>query len=639
MRRIGLAVLLLSTALPAVAQVPAGNSAPQPLPMPPAIPAPRDVPYPGTVTLDIDATDTARGVTMVRQTFPVTAAGDTVFLYPRWLPGNHAPSGALANVAGLRFRAGDTDLPWTRDPVNLFAFHIDVPAGTRKVEASFQFLSPTTPGASFVGPDVMRLQWISTSLYPAGYFVRQVPVAATVKYPDGFTAVSAVPATHVGSTYRYQPTNYEILMDSPVLAGRYYKAWPLSDRVTLDTFADKPDQLAATPAQIDAHKRLVEQAVKLFGSQHYDQYHFLFSISDQIAGSGLEHHRSSEDGVKLGYFTEWDSQIGARNLLPHEYSHSWDGKYRRGADLWTPNYDVPMRPGLLWVYEGGTQFFGYLLQARSGLVSKADTLDQYASIMANLDVQPGRQWRPLVDTTYDEAVNGRRGKPFSSWQRTEDYYNEGLLIWMEVDSLLRERSRGAKSIDDFARAFFGGRDGDYGELTYTIDDVAQTLNTIVPYDWKGFLVRRTTERASGAPLGGFERNGYKLIYTAEPTKVFTQGEKARGTDLTYSLGLVADKDGVVTSVLWNGPAFKAGFNNGQTILAINGETFSGDRLKAAVAAAATAAKGTTQPIVLTVKAGQRIRQVPIDYRGGLRYPRLQKIGTGETGLDRLLAPR
>ncbi len=630
------ALLLASSALAGAQIVPEGNSRPQPAPMPAPIPEPRDVAYPGTIALDVDVTDTQRGIANVRETIPVAASGDLVLLYPRWLPGNHAPSGALSNVAGLRFRANGQDIPWTRDPVNLFAVHVNVPAGVRKVEASFQFLSPTKPGESFVSPDLLRIEWIATSLYPAGYFVRDIPVAATARYPDGFTAVSAVPSTHTGATYRYQTTSYEILMDSPTLAGRYYKAWPLTGRVTLDTFADTPDQLAATLAQIDAHRRLVEQAVKLFGAQHYDNYHFLFSISDQIAGSGLEHHRSSEDGVRLGYFTEWDNQIGARNLLPHEYSHSWDGKFRRGADLWTPNYDVPMRPSLLWVYEGGTQFFGYLLQARSGLVSKEDTLDQYAAIMANLDVSPGRQWRPLVDTTYDEAINGRRAKPFASWQRTEDYYNEGLLIWMEVDSMLRERSRGTKSIDDFARAFFGVRDGDYGELTYTIDDVAATLNGIVPYDWRTYLVRRTTELANHAPLEGFRRNGYNLVYTDQPSKVFKQGEKARkSVDLTYSLGLAADMTGNVTGVLWDSPAFKAGVTSGAQIVAVGDSAYSDDRLRAAV----TAAKGAGRPVSLLLKNGDRLRTAVIDYHGGLRYPHLQKTGAGETGLDRLLAPR
>ncbi len=637
MIRAGLAALLLSAAAPALAQVPAGNSAPQPVPLPPALPVAQDVAFPGTIALDIDATNAAQGVIEVKESIPVSQAGDTVIWYPRWIPGNHAPSGQLEKVTGLKFRAGGVELPWRRDPVNLYAFHIDVPAGAKKVEATFQFVggTKTDQGSVFSSADMMRLQWISTSLYPAGYFVRQIPVAATVRYPDGFTAVSAVPATRSGSTYRYQTTNYEVLMDSPVLAGRYYKGWALTPRVTLDTFADRPDELVATPAQIDAHRRLVDQAIKLFGAQHYDNYHFLFSISDQLSGSGLEHHRSSEDGVKLGYFTDWDANIQTRNLLPHEYSHSWDGKYRRGADLWTPTYDYPMRPQYLWVYEGGTQFFGYVLQARSGLVTKQDTLDQLASIAALLDTNPGRRWRNLVDTTYDESINARRPKGWASWQRGEDYYNEGLLIWLEVDSMLREKSRGAKSIDDFARAFFGMRDGDYGELTYTIDDVAATLNGVVPYDWKGFLTQRTTELATGAPLTGLTRNGYRLVYTDQPTKVSQQGAKTRGADYTYSVGLNADPQGNITNVLWNGPAYKAGLAIGTQILAVGDSAYSPERMNAAV----TAAKGGHQPITLTVKRGDRITTASIDYHGGLRYPHLAKVGTGVTGLDRLLTAK
>ncbi|MBV9750209.1 MAG: peptidase M61, partial [Acetobacteraceae bacterium] len=348
MLRHGLAALLVSAALPALAQVPAGNSAPSPVPYPAPIAPPQDVPFPGTIVLDIDATNPEQGVFSVKETIPVTGSGDTVIWYPKWIPGNHAPSGQIEKLTGLHFRAGGVELPWRRDPVDLYAFHIDVPAGAKRVEASFQFLSATKTdqGAVFTSPDLLRLQWISMSLYPAGYFVRNIPVSATVKYPEGFTAVSALPSSRTGQTYRYQTANFEVLMDSPVLAGRYYKAWPLSPRVTLDTFADRPEELAAKPEQIDAHKRLVDQAVKLFGAQHYDNYHFLFSISDQTSGSGLEHHRSSEDGTRPGYFTDWDQQTAARNLLPHEYSHSWDGKFRRAADLWTPSYDQPMRPGL-----------------------------------------------------------------------------------------------------------------------------------------------------------------------------------------------------------------------------------------------------------------------------------------------------
>lgn len=635
MIRSGLAVLLMSAA--ALAQVPSGNSAPAPFPYPAPIAPPQDVPFPGTIALDIDATNPSQGIFEIKETIPVTKTGDTVFFYPHWIPGNHAPSGQIEKLAGLTFRAGGTVLPWRRDPVNLFAFHIDVPAGTRKVEASFQYVSAVKQdeGAVFTSPDLLRLQWISASIYPAGYFVRNIPVAATVRYPDGFTAVSAVPATRTGQTYRYQTTNYEVLMDSPVLAGRYYKAYPLTPRVTLDTFADKPEELVAKPEQIAAHTRLVEQAVKLFGAQHYDNYHFLLSISDQTSGSGLEHHRSSEDGTRPGYFTEWDSQVGARNLLPHEYTHSWDGKYRRAADLWVPAYDQPMRPGLLWVYEGQTQFWGYVLQTRSGLVAKQDTLDQLAGIAAQLDTQPGRRWRALFDTTYDESLNARRPKGWASWQRGEEYYNEGLLIWLDADEVIRAQSGGAKSIDDFARAFYGMRDGDYGELTYTFDDVVKTLNGVVPFDWAGFLNKRVNDTNTGAPLDGFTKGGYKLVYTDQPTKVSQQGARTRGADFTYSIGMGADPTGTVTGVLWDGPAFKAGLVVGAQVLAVGDGAYSPERLNAAI----TAAKGGSQPIRLVVKHNDQVKAVTIDYRGGLRYPHLVKTGTADGGLDRLLAAK
>jgi predicted metalloprotease with PDZ domain len=641
MRRYGILALLVTTALPvasiAIAQVPAGNSAPQPVPFVDTIPAARDIPYPGTIELEVDASDTSQGIFRVKETIPVTRGGRMTLLYPKWLPGAHSPRGEIEKLAGLVIRANGRVLPWTRDTVDVFAFHVDVPDNARELVADFQFVSATRAdqGRIVMTPTMISLQPNSVSLYPAGYFTRQIPIRMTVKYPAGWTASGAIPARVTGSTYAYAKANYETLVDSPILAGRYGRTVALSPRVDLAMYADDPKQLAATPAQIDAHRRLVEQSVKTFGAQHYDRYTFLLSITDQLGSIGLEHHRSSENGVAPGYFLDWESSTARRNLLPHEFAHSWDGKFRRGADAWTPDYRTPMRNSLLWVYEGQTQFWGYVLQARSGLVSKQDTLDAYAGIAAGFDTAPARQWRDLLDTTNDPIISARRPKGWTSWQRSEDYYNEGLLVWMEVDAMLRQKSRGAKSIDDFARAFFGMRDGDWGELTYTFDDVAATLNGIVPFDWAGFLRQRLTETGKPAPITGFAQNGYKLVYTAEPTKYFTLTERARGTDVSYSLGMVADKDGVVTSVIWNAPAFKAGFRTGTTLLAVNGEAFTGDRLKAAIAAA----KGTTQPIALTVRDGQRVRNVAIPYYDGPRYPRLQKVGTGETGLDRLLAPR
>jgi predicted metalloprotease with PDZ domain len=633
---------LLASAGPVMAQVPQGNSAPAAaMPFPDDIPAARDVRYPGTIRLVVDATNNTQGIFGVKETIPVAEAGPMTLLYPAWLPGKHGPRGEIEKLAGLVITANGKVLPWRRDPVDVFAFHIDVPAGVKTIEAAFQFLSATQANQGrIVATDTMiSLQPNSVSLYPAGYYTRQIPIQMTVTYPDGWTAAGAVRAkaskTAAGATYTYDTTNYEVLVDSPILAGRYGKVFALSDRVNLDVFADSPKELAATPAQIDAHKRLVDQAVKTFGAQHYDHYDFLLSISDQLGGIGLEHHRSSEDGVKPGYFTDWDSGPGSRNLLPHEYTHSWDGKFRRGADLWTPDFRTPMRDSMLWVYEGQTQFWGYVLQARSGLVSKQDTLDMYGAILGVYDLAPGRQWRPLIDTTNDPVISARAPKGWTSWQRSEDYYNEGLMIWMEVDAMLRQKSGGRKSIDDFARAFFGVRDGDWGELTYNFDDVVGTLNAILPYDWAGFLSKRLTETGQPAPTQGFAMNGYKLAYTPEPTKFFTGLEKTRGTDVSYSLGLVVGKDGKVTTTIWNSPAAKAGIDVGSEIVAVNGDVYSSDALKAAI----VAAKGTRDPIRLTTKQGTRVRDVAIDYHDGPRYPRLVKTGTGEGGLDNLLAPR
>ena len=640
-RTAAVASLLLSVAAPALAQVPASNSAPQPVPFVDTIPAARDVPYPGTLKLDVDATDTERGIFRVRETIPVAKSGPMALLFPKWLPGAHSPRGEIEKLAGLVIRGNGRILPWTRDPVDVFAFHIDAPAGVKTLDAEFQFISATKPdqGRIAVTPNLISLQPNSVSLYPAGYFTRQIPVQMTVKFPTGWTAAGAIPAKTgsgaAASTYTYDRTNYEILVDSPILAGRYGKVWALSPRVDLNVFADSPDQLAAKPEQIDAHKRLVEQAARTFGAQHYDRYEFLLSISDQLGGIGLEHHRSSENGVRPGYFTEWDAGPGSRNLLPHEFTHSWDGKFRRGADLWTPDFRTPMRDSLLWVYEGQTQFWGYVLQARSGLVSKQDTLDAYAGIAGSYDLAPARQWRNLLDTTNDPVISSRRPKGWTSWQRSEDYYNEGLMVWMEVDAMLRQQSGGTKSIDDFAKAFFGVRDGDWGELTYTFDDVAATLNAIQPYDWAGFLKKRITETGQPAPVNGFAMNGYKLVYTAEPTKYFTNAEKSGPTNVTYSIGLSVARDGEVTATIWDSPAFKAGIDVGTMVQAVNGVAYSGDVLKAAIVSAQT----SKEPIRLLLKNGTRFRDVAIDYHGGPRYPRLQKIGTGDTGLDKLLMPR
>ncbi|WP_448659301.1 M61 family metallopeptidase [Sphingomonas sp. CJ99] len=633
-RPLALGTLLLATAAPVLGQ----NSKPQPMPIVDTVPAARDVAFPGTLKLEIDATNIQQGIFTVKETIPVAKAGPMVLLFPEWLPGTHAPRGQIEKLTGLVFTGNGKVIPWKRDVLDVNAFHLDVPAGVRSIEARFQFLSATqgNQGRVVMAPKMLNLQPNSMSLYPAGYFTRNIPVSMTVTYPDGWTARSGLPATNRGAIYSYQTTDYDTLVDSPVFAGAHFREWALSDRVDLNVFADDPKQLEAKPEQIEAHKRMVEQGVKLFGAQHYDKYEFLFAITDEMGGIGLEHHRSSENGVGPGYFTEWDKGPGSRNLLPHEYVHSWNGKFRRGADLWTPDFRMPMRDSLLWVYEGQTQFWGYVLQARSGIVGKQDTLDMLANIAASLDSRAGRTWRPLIDTTNDPIISARRPKGWTSWQRSEDYYNEGLLIWLEVDAKLRELSGGTKSMDDFAKAFFGINDGDWGVVTYTFKDVVGILNAVQPYDWARHLKSRTEEVSTGAPLGGFTGNGYKLVYTDEPTPFLKASEgRAGGVNLTYSLGLTIGRDGTISGVDWGGPAFKAGLAVGGTVTAVNGEAYTPDELKNAV----KAAKGGRSPIRMLVKYGTHFREASIDYHDGLRYPRLEKTGTGDTGLDRLLSAR
>jgi len=634
--RLVLLAAAAALAFPASAQI--GTARPEPLPIAEAMPAPRDVAYPGTLRLEVAASDTSRGVYRVVETIPVRP-GPLTLLYPQWLPGNHGPSGPIASLAGLRITANGRPVEWRRDPGYVYAFHVDVPAGVRELRVEFQHVSPTdgAQGRITMTPVMLNLQWEKMSLYPSGHFTRRITVQANVTYPAGWSAATSLNvASRSGSRLSYAPVPYETLVDSPVFAGRYYRREELGHNVALNVFADEPADLAATPAQIEVHRRLVEQELRLFGTQHFSHYEILLALTDELGGIGLEHLRSSENSQGRDYFTGWANGSAGRDLLAHETTHSWDGKYRRPADLWTPTFNMPMRGSLLWVYEGQTQFWGYVLQARSGLVSKQDTLDGYAAIMANLDNTPGRNWRPMIDTTNDPIISNRRPKGWTSNQRSEDYYNEGLLIWMEVDSILRQQSKGSKSIDDFARAFFGINDGDWGEVTYTFDDVVATLDKIQPYDWRGLLTKRLYGVGEPAPLGGFDRNGYKLVYTDVQPAIGKQAERARKvSDFYYSLGFQVGAEAALSQVRWGSPAFDSGLTVGDTIVAVNGLAYSDDRLKAAV----TEAKGGKAPIVLLVKAGEEVRSVSIDYHDGLRYPHLVKTGTGESGLDLLLQPR
>ena len=619
------AAAILAAATPAAAQLSEG---PQPAPMPPAVPAPRDVAYPGVIRLDVDLTDTARRIWRVKETIPVAQAGPLTLLYPQWLPGKHAPRGAIDKLAGLVIKADGKVIPWVRDTVDVYAFHLNVPAGVREITAEFQFLTPTAPnqGRVMVTPEILNLQWEAVALYPAGHFSRRVMVEPRIKLPAGWGyGIALDTVSREADSVRFKPVDFETLVDSPMFAGRYFRQIDLDPGakfpVRLNVVGDTAGELVVDARVIEKHSNLVRQADKLFGSRPFDRYEFLLAISDRLGGIGLEHHRSSENQVEPGYFTDFDKAVTDRNLLPHEYSHSWDGKYRRPAELWTPNYNVPMRGQLLWVYEGQDQYWGYVLGGRSGMFSKDESLEALAATAATFENRIGRRWRQMEDTGQDPVMSARRPQPWATWQRSEDYYSEGQLIWLDADTLIRERSGGKRSLDDFARAFFGGKDGDRTVRPYTFDDVVATLNAVEPYDWAEFLKVRVKDVAVKPPLDGITRGGWKLVYTETPTGFFKAGETAnKQTNLTYSLGVVLNREGEVTSVLWDSPAFEAGLTVSTRILAVDGIAYDADRLKAAI----TAAKDG-RPISLLVKNGDHFQTIAITYKGGLRYPRLERI--------------
>jgi predicted metalloprotease with PDZ domain len=631
--------LALAASHPALAQ--AQNSAPKAVPLPHSVPDAVDKPYPGTITLDIDASDTIRAAYRVTETIPVAAGTkDLILQLPQWIPGHHSPGGTMDQLVGVEFFANGKVLKWWRDPVEVYAFHVELPAGTSQVTAKFINTSPLQPseGRVTVTQDMLNLQWDRMSLYPAGYYVRQIKFKPTVKFPTGWGVASALDGkTQSGDSVSWGEVAYDTLVDSPVFAGANFKRFDLGKNVSLDVVADKPANLEVKPENVAAYKALVDEAFLNYGAHHFDHYDILLALSDKLGGIGLEHHRSSENSMQPKSLTEWKEFDWARNVVPHEISHSWDGKFRRSARLWTPDYRQPMQDNLLWVYEGQNQFWGLVLAARSGVQSKESVLGQFASYAGMFTYEAGRAWRSVEDTTHDPIIANRRPKPFASMDRNEDYYTEGALVWLEADQIIREGTGGKKGLDDFAKVFFGINDGDWGEVPYEFEDVVKALNTVYPHDWASFLTTRFQTPGQPVPLNGVDKGGYKLVWKEEPNPYDKGrfGMSKGGLSLAYSLGFNLDKDGKVTSTLWDSPAFNAGIVNGAKVIAVNGLAYEADTLKAAV----TAAKGTSKPIELVVQRGDRVQTIAIDYHDGLRYPWLDKVVKGEAGLDLLLAPR
>jgi predicted metalloprotease with PDZ domain len=628
--------------LPIIAQsVPALRSEPDPIAAAHALPAPRDVAYPGIIKLEVDTTDLDRRIWRIRQNIPVSRSGPLTLLYSQWIMGNHAPRGPIYNYAGLKFTANGKVLNWHRDTADVYAFHVDVPSGAKSVDVEAQFLTPieAAQGPIMVTPEMLRLNWYVAALYPAGHYARRVNFDVTVKLPQGWDYATALEtASSSGGVVKFKTASWETVIDSPLFAGRYMRKFDLDpggrSRVTLNAMGDEAGDVNPPDSVIEIHRNLVKQADKLFGARHFDHYDFLLSVSEKLATAGIEHQRSSDNGVRGGYFKQWDNGFVSKDLLAHEYTHSWNGKYRRPADLFTANFNTPMRNSLLWVYEGQTQYWGHVLAARSGFVSKQEALDLIANNAAVYDTRTGRNWRPLADTTLDPVIAARRSLPWQNWQRSEDYYSEGQLIWMDVDTLIRERSKGARSLDDFAKAFFGANDGDWGTLPYTRKDLVAALNHVEPYDWETFFKERVDSVSPRAPLAGVERGGYRLVWSETPNEVLRSGEaRARTANLLYSIGLTADTTGKITLVQWDGPAFKAGLTTAVTITGVNGAAYSPDGLREAVATS------KTTPVELQTRSGDVLKTVKLDYRGGHRYPKLERIVGKPAYIDDILAAR
>ncbi|MGH8062664.1 MAG: M61 family metallopeptidase [Pseudoxanthomonas sp.] len=609
----------------------------------PSTAAVADGDYPGTIALSVDATDVARRLYQVRERIPVQA-GPLKLWYPQWIPGNHAATGPINQFAGLVITGNGQRIEWRRDPLDVYAFELEVPVGVTAIDVEFQSLSPTASdqGRVAMTTELMSVQWSRLLLYPSGYDARRIRFEPSLRLPTGWQFGSALESVGTeGDLHRFKPLALVDLVDSPVYAGRYFKRFDLDPGakvpVHLDVVADAPELLEAKPQILEAHRALVQQADRVFGTRPFAHYDFLLALSDQFSDIGLEHHQSSENGTFPGYLTG-DAPFSDNYLLPHEYTHSWNGKFMRPGTLWTPHYNTPMQDDLLWVYEGQTEYWAWVLAARAGLYTPQQAQEVLAATAATFEHRAGRSWRNLGDTVYQGIVDfNDASQAWESWQRGYDFYDEGILVWLDVDTKLGELSKGKRSLDDFARGFFGGYEGKLEARRYGVDDVTTALDRVQAHDWAGYLRERIDSHGPGAPLDGLKRAGWKLVYTETPNLAIADAASdGEYDDFRFSLGLsIATDEGKVNDVLWDGPAYRVGIAKDMQVVAVNGIAYKAERLKRAI----SAAKSDKQAIELLLRQGDSYRSVRIDYHEGLRYPHLERIAGTPDRLQQLLAPR
>jgi predicted metalloprotease with PDZ domain len=607
-------------------------------------PVAKDVPYAGTLTVNVDLTDAPKRMFRVHETIPVTPGPLTLY-YPKWIPGEHSPSGPINNVAGLELTANGQRVAWRRDLRDMYTLHLDVPAGASELDLEFQFLSPGEGGSFGASPSstpaLVDVEFNQVAFYPAGYYSRQIEIQPTVTLPHGWQFASALEvASRSGDTTTFKPVSLNNFVDSPLIAGKYFNRVDLAPGakvpVHLTVVGDSADDVKVSAAQVKQHQALVKQLYALFGAHHFDHYDLLLTLSDHTGHFGLEHHQSSDDRLPADFFSDDAMYMRAASLMPHEFVHSWNGKFRRPADLWTPNFNVPMQDDLLWVYEGLTDYWAGVLTARSGLWTPAQYRDSMASIAAAMSHRTGRAWRSLQDTADAAPLTYYGGGGWSNWRRGTDFYPEGQLLWLDVDTKIRALSHNRHSLDDFAKAFYGMDNGSYVTKTYTFDDVVATLNQVQPFDWATFLHQRLDYTGSELPEHGLARGGWKLVYTDQPsTYEKASGKLNHGLNLAYSMGLSLSGDGTVRDVQWDGPAFRAGVVPGMNVVAVDGKDYSADALKDAV----KAAKGGQAPIVLLLKNSDYFSTVKVDYHGGLKYPHLERIKGDKDLIGDIVAAR
>jgi predicted metalloprotease with PDZ domain len=595
------------------------------------------------IRINVDASDAPRRLLHATMQFPVKA-GPMSLLYPKWIPGEHGPTGPIEDLAGVKVTANGQAIPWHRDNVNIYEFHIDVPQGVSRLDVAIDFISPPeTAGFSSGGSTTSQLavlSWNQLLLYPKDVPSDQLQYQATLKVPNGWRYGTALPIEREsGNEIVFQPSSLTSLIDAPVQTGANFKTVDLSPGGPVQHYlhiaADSERATRITDDEVKHYRNLVEEANTLFGAHHYRDYHFLLTLSDHVAHFGLEHHESSDDRLDEEALVDDDTRKITASLLPHEFVHSWNGKFRRPAGLATPDFNAPMKGEMLWVYEGLTEYLGEILTPRSGLSTPQEFLDSLAREAAALDREAGRTWRPLEDTAVAAQVLYNSRADYSDFRRSTDFYEEGTLIWLDVDVTLRMLSKGKKSIEDFCRAFEGSPSTAPEVKSYTFDDVVRTLNSVQPSDWASFLNQRLKDTSARAPLDGITNGGYNLIYTKERPELWKTQEETRKTiNLSYSLGLTAHENGDIIDVHLNTPAFKAGLAPSTKIIAVNGRQFTIAGLRHAVEDSTR----NSNPIEVLVKDGEYYKSCAIDYHDGEKYPHIVRDKTKPDLISEIIRP-